>query len=82
MLENINSKFNKQFQTLKETLAYIRTLKKDELNDDFNYDLPKFSIVPEGTTFYRRQRTESFDSVNRPIWLDYTGTMSLKPFIF
>jgi hypothetical protein len=82
LLENINSKFNKQFQTLKETLAYIRTLKKDELNDDFNYDLPKFSIVPEGTTFYRRQRTESFDSVNRPIWLDYTGTMSLKPFIF
>ena len=82
LLENINIKFNKKFKELNETIAYIRTLNKEELKDDFNYDLPKFSVVPSGTTFYRRQKTESFDSVNRPIWLDYTGTMSLNPFIF
>lgn len=48
----------------------------DEFKDDLNYDNPKFSILPEGTTFFRRQNTENFDDTKHTYtWLDYTGTI-------
>lgn len=46
------------------------------LVDDFDYKLPKFSIIEKGTKFYRRQKENNFESINQEIWLDYTGTMS------
>lgn len=82
LLLNINKKYSQDFKTLNEALRFIKTLSPGELTDDFNYDLPKFSIIPKGTVFYRRQKTNSFDSVSREIWLDYTGTISLSPFSY
>jgi hypothetical protein len=82
LLSNINSRFSKEFTKLDEAIAFIKTLTTEELRDDLNYEFPKFSIIPEGTIFYRRQKTNSFNSLNRAIWLDYTGTMRLSPFSF
>jgi|LakMenE18May11ns_1017448.scaffolds.fasta_scaffold9704740_1 hypothetical protein len=82
LLSNINNRFSKDFISLDRAISFINTLPPDELTDDFDYEFPKFSIIPEGTIFYRRQKTNSFDSINRPIWLDYTGTISSRPFSF
>ena len=82
LLLNINNKFSKKFKTLNEVVIFIKTLTPELLIDDFNYELPKFSIIPEGTIFYRRQKTNSFQYKNQEIWLDYTGTMSLSQFSF
>ena len=47
----------------------------DEFKDDLNYNNPKFSILPKGTTFFRRQTKENFDNSKSYTWLDYTGTI-------
>jgi len=82
LLESINSSFSKEFQSIIDAINYIRTLKSDELTDNYEYDVPKISIIPAGTIFYRRQKTEIFESINKEIWLDYTGTMSVSQFSF
>jgi len=82
LLNNINKKFKKDFTNLDEARTFIKTLTPKKLKDDFNYELPKFSIIPKGTIFYRRQKIDTFRSENRPIWLDYTGTMSLSTISF
>jgi hypothetical protein len=82
LLYNINKNFNKNFTNLDEARTFIKTLPPEELIDDFDYEFPKFSIIPKGTIFYRRQKENTFRSVNRPIWLDYTGTMSASPISF
>jgi hypothetical protein len=82
LLSNINKRFSKEFTSLDTAIGFIKTLPPEELTDDFNYELPKFSIIPAGTIFYRRHKTNSFDSQNREIWLDYTGTMSSNKFSF
>lgn len=86
--EYIKSKFeNKTYNKNPINDAYnaIQYLRKNindeniinEFKDDLNYDNPKYSILPEGTIFFRRQITENFDNTEyfRPIWLDYTGTI-------
>ena len=82
LLSNINKRFSKKYTSLDEAIKFIKTLTPEELTDDFNYELPKFSIIPAGTIFYRRQKTDSFDKRNLEIWLDYTGTMSSNKFSF
>ena len=79
LLNNINKKFNTIFENLDEARTFIKRLTPEELIDDFDYEFPKFTIIPKGTIFYRRQKENTFRSVNRPIWLDYTGTMSASP---
>jgi hypothetical protein len=81
----IENKFSPNFSkqaNLGEVLTFVKTLKAADLVDDFNYIYPKFSIIPKDTIFYRRQKTNTFKSENTPIWLDYTGTMSLTQFSF
>jgi hypothetical protein len=82
LLLNINDVYKQEFKKIEYALTYIRGLDNDDsrLIDDYNYDFPKFSIVPKGTIFYRRQKTET--KPNRQVWLDYTGTMSSIPFSF
>jgi hypothetical protein len=82
LLSNINSRFSKEFTKLDEAIAFIKTLKAEELRDDLNYEFPKFSIIPKGTIFYRRQQTNLFNRVDKDIWLDYTGTVSLSQFSY
>lgn len=82
LLDNINNKFTKEFTNLEQARTFIKTLPSEELKDDFDYEFPKFSIIPKGTIFYRRQKIDTFRSENRPIWLDYTGTMSVSPISF
>jgi hypothetical protein len=84
LLLNINTVYDQKLKKIDDTLPYIRGLDSNDsrLIDNYDYDLPKFSIVPNGTVFYRRQKTATFNSVKKPIWLDYTGTMSSIPFSF
>lgn len=82
LLESINSSFNTTYKTIEDAIKYIRTLNSHELIDNYEYDVPKISIIPAGTIFYRRQKTEIFESINKEIWLDYTGTMSVSQFSF
>jgi len=83
LLSNINKRFSKEFTSLDTAIGFIKTLPPEELTDDFNYELPKFSIIPAGTIFYRRhKKTNSFYSQTSEIWLDYTGTMSSNKFSF
>ena len=83
LLSNINKNFSKEFTTLDEVITFIKSLNPEQLTDNFNYELPKFSIIPAGTIFYRRHKTNSFDdSRTNEIWLDYTGTISSRPFSF
>lgn len=78
LLYNINKKFNTEFTNLDQARTFIKTLPPEVLIDNFDYKFPKFSIIPKGTIFYRRQKKDTFRSENRPIWLDYTGTMSVS----
>jgi hypothetical protein len=82
LLYNINKNFNTKFTNLDDARTFIKTLSPEELIDNFDYKFPKFSIIPKGTIFYRRQKENTFRSVNRPIWLDYTGTMSVSHISF
>ena len=80
LISYINKKFSKNFSTLSEVLIFIKTLDSDALVDDLDYTLPKISIIPKGTVFYRRQKINKFDSKRTSmysgIWLDYSGTFA------
>ena len=90
-----NSKFNlglpdnDDFQSVEiETIIrFLRnTVMKENptlLTDDLNYDITKFSVIPQGTRFYRRMKTDKYNP-NRPdpAWFDYTATMSESKFSF
>ena len=93
LIENINEKFGTDFKStdrmfnhIDDIIRFIReqTVERPELFiDDFNYERIKFTIIPRGTRFYRRQTVNSFNNRSRsPVWLDYTGTMSNTPFSF
>ena len=93
LVSTTNEKFGTSFENLEDRLsglnglvAFIREKSKENRElflDDYNYNHIKFTIIPKGTMFYRRQSTPTFnDTRPSPVWLDYTGTMSTTPFSF
>ena len=88
-----NEKFGTSFENLAnrismldELVAFIREKSKENPElfiDDYNYNRIKFTIIPKGTMFYRRQSDPTFNNTRpSPVWLDYTGTMATTPFSF
>ena len=88
-----NEKFGTNFEnkqdnlcSLDDLVAFIREKSNENpewFQDDFNYSHIKFTVIPRGTVFYRRQTVPSFNN-NSPsaVWLDYSGTMANTPFSF
>jgi len=77
------------FELLKGIIPFIKTLPMEALQDDLDYTLPKFTIIPAGTVFYRRHKEDSFVHGHEKtkkgspvIWLDYSGTVSSKHLSF
>ena len=79
------------FELLKGIIPFIKTLPIEALQDDLDYTLPKFTIIPAGTVFYRRHKENSFvhghninlERLGSPkIWLDYSGTIGSKHLSF
>ena len=77
------------FELLTSIVPFIRNLPIEKLQDDLDYTFPKFTIIPAGTIFYRRHKTDSFvhghtksESHTSNIWLDYSGTFSSKHLSF
>lgn len=88
-----NEKFGTSFENLEdrismlhELIKFIREKSKENPElfiDDYNYNHIKFTIIPKGTMFYRRQTIPTFNNTSHaPVWLDYTGTMATTPFSF
>jgi len=89
-----NEKFGTSFENLEdrismlhELIKFIREKSKENPElfniDDYNYNRIKFTIIPKGTMFYRRQTIPTFNNTSHaPVWLDYTGTMATTPFSF
>ena len=88
-----NEKFGTSFKNLEDRIsmlddlvAFIREKSKENPElfiDDYNYNRIKFTIIPKGTMFYRRQTIPTFNNTSHaPVWLDYTGTMATTPFSF
>ena len=88
-----NEKFGTSFENkggqlyqLDDLVAFIREKSKEDRElflDDYNYNHIKFTIIPKGTMFYRRQTDPTFNNTRPvPVWLDYTGTMATTPFSF
>ena len=75
-----------QLSHLDDLVAFIREKSKEDRElflDDYNYNHIKFTIIPKGTMFYRRQPDPTFNNTTpRSVWLDYTGTMATTPFSF
>jgi len=88
-----NEKFGTSFENkegqlsqLDDLVAFIREKSNENpelFQDDFNYSHIKFTVIPRGTMFYRRQTVLTFNN-NSPsaVWLDYSGTMANTPFSF
>jgi len=71
---------------LDDLIAFIREKSNENpelFQDDFNYSHIKFTVIPRGTMFYRRQTVPTFNN-NSPsaVWIDYSGTMANTPFSF
>jgi len=88
-----NEKFGTSFENnknklyeLDELVAFIREKSNENpelFQDDFNYNHIKFTVIPRGTMFYRRQTVPTFiNTTHTPVWLDYTGTRANTPFSF
>jgi hypothetical protein len=88
-----NEKFGTSFENLEDRISmlgdlikFIREKSKENPElfiDDYNYNRIKFTIIPKGTMFYRRQTIPTFNNTSHaPVWLDYTGTMATTPFSF
>jgi len=88
-----NEKFGTSFENLEDRISMLGDLikfirEKSKKNpelfiDDYNYNHIKFTIIPKGTMFYRRQTIPTFNNTSHaPVWLDYTGTMATTPFSF
>jgi len=80
----VNKKNN--LSALDDLIAFIREKSNENpelFQDDLNYNHIKFTVIPKGTMFYRRQPDPTFNNT-RPseVWLDYTGTMANTPFSF
>jgi hypothetical protein len=88
-----NEKFGTSFENKEDNLsrlddlvAFIREKSNENselFQDDFNYNHIKFTVIPRGTMFYRRQTVPTFNNNSYvPVWLDYSGTMANTPFSF
>ena len=87
-----NEKFGTSFENkerlsdLNDLVAFIREKRNENpelFQDDFNYSHIKFTVIPRGTMFYRRQTVPTFNNNSHTtVWLDYTGTMATTPFSF
>ena len=77
---------NNQLSALDDLVAFIREKSNENpqiFQDDFNYSHIKFTVIPRGTMFYRRQTVPTFNNNSHSaIWLDYSGTISNTPFSF
>jgi hypothetical protein len=75
-----------KFYELDELVAFIREKSNENpelFQDDFYYNHIKFTVIPRGTMFYRRQTVPTFiNTTHTPVWLDYTGTKANTPFSF
>jgi hypothetical protein len=84
--EKFGTSFKGQLSQLDDLVAFIREKSKEDRElflDDYNYNHIKFTIIPKGTMFYRRQTVPTFNNTRpNPVWLDYTGTMATTPFSF
>ena len=88
-----NEKFGTSFENkedqlsrLDDLVAFIREKSNENpelFQDDFNYSHIKFTVIPRGTMFYRRQTVPTFNNNSyAAVWLDYSGTMANTPFSF
>ena len=92
LVTTTNEKFGTSFENkekelsrLDDLVAFIRGKSNENpelFQDDFNYNHIKFTVIPRGTMFYRRQTIPTFNNSHTAVWLDYSGTMANTPFSF
>ena len=78
-----NNRYSTNFTNVDEIIQFIKSkrIPIEQLQDDLNYEYPKYSVIPMGTSFYKAQRTPVYQT-HPPLWLDYTGTIGNPPFSF
>ena len=75
--------YKRKFETLKENLKKIQDIPNSvfDQENDLDYRKIKKSRVPVGKHFYFRSTKPIYDLEDRPLWMDYSGSVNKESFI-